>query len=69
VAVWAGGVVAVGLLGAVPLYLDSATASGTVTVVLIGAIWPAAYLTAWTTRDRLAGRAAVPALTTVVPGR
>ena len=69
VAVWTGLVVAVGLLGAVPLYLDSATASGTVTVVLIGAIWPAAYLTAWTTRDRLAGRAAVPALTTGVPGR
>jgi len=69
VAVWTGVVVALGLLSAAPLYLDSATASGTVTVVFIGAIWPAAYLTAWTTRDRLAGRAAVPALTTGVPGR
>jgi undecaprenyl-diphosphatase len=59
---WTAATVGVVLVVGVRLYLGADTASGTVTAVLLGAMWPALFMIAWSTRDRATGGVVEPEL-------
>jgi undecaprenyl-diphosphatase len=61
VAVWTAATVGVVSLGAARLYVGWSSASETVTSVLLGVLWTAVFMVAWSTRSRAARAAGQPA--------
>jgi undecaprenyl-diphosphatase len=67
VAAWTGA--AAGVLGAggARLYLGLETTSGTAAAVLLGVLWTAVFIVAWSTRDRAVGERQQPAGSSPTP--